>query len=798
MNEENLSIASEQGRQTHVISPREIILKYLPFLPWVIAFLLLSLTLAFIKLRYSPNIYSVSSTILVRDPSSSGSRPDKIEEMLFASPNKNINDEIQMIRSRNMAKRVVKALGMEVQYIIIGKIRSAQIHSGESPFRLQILSLKDSSKAFNIPVTVTDDMHFKIFEDGQSILFNQPFENHAGRFILTRTSLLLSQFASNQFSVTYAPAEQRAGQLVGSLSAAPSGESNNILRLTYSTENTRIGVEIVNQWMKEYQLAGLEEKRQIAENTNKFIDVQMDEVKDELGGVEKNLLGYREKNRVISPEQQSQQIFSTLSELEKEITTKGVQIQVVDNLIAYINDTRNPYRQVASTLGIEEPSLGLQIGEFNSLQVQRETLLKTTTRANPLVVDLETTIEKLRIDILQNLRNVRQAYQLFVNNLNARNREASREISQIPAKEKQLLDITRRQKILEELYSFLLQKRLETSIGSASTISNVRVIEPALASGIPVSPNRKSLYMTALFIGLLVPALFIFLLEYLNDKVKGREDVQRATQAPITGEVSHSEEKSALVVSKTSRRFIAEQFRIIRTNLQYILPKQEKAVILVTSSFSGEGKSFISTNIGAVMALTGKKTAILEFDIRKPKIMSTLNLPRKTGITNYIIGKAAYEDLAVPVTGIDNLFVIPCGPVPPNPAELLLDEKLDELMDKLKADFDYIIIDTAPVGLVSDAIMLGKYADAALYIVRHGYTFKKQLLLLDEIYVNKRLPRLSLVINDIKAQGGYGRYYGYGGYGYKGYGASYGTEYFEEAKPARRGLSGLFNFLKKS
>ena len=267
---------------------------------------------------------------------------------------------------------------------------------------------------------------------------------------------------------------------------------------------------------------------------------------------------------------------------------------------------------------------------------------------------------------------------------------------------------------------------------------------------------------------------------------------------PITGEVSHSEEKSLLVVSKTSRRFIAEQFRIIRTNLQYILPKQEKAVILVTSSTSGEGKSFISTNIGAVMALTGKKTAILEFDIRKPKIMSTLNLPRKTGITNYIIGKAAYEELAVPVPGVDNLFVIPCGPVPPNPAELLLDERLDELMDKLKAEYDYIIIDTAPVGLVSDAIMLGKYADAALYIVRHGYTFKKQLLLLDEIYVNKRLPRLSLVINDIKAQGGYGRYYGYGGYGYKGYGAGYGTEYFEEAKPARKGLSGLFNFFKKS
>jgi capsular exopolysaccharide synthesis family protein len=539
----------------------------------------------------------------------------------------------------------------------------------------------------------------------------------------------------------------------------------------------------------------LEEKKQAAVKALGFIDEQMDAVKDELGGVEKNLLGYREKNRVISPEQQSEQIFSTLSELEREMTKQSVQVQVVDNLIAYISDNRNPYRQVASTLGIEEPSLAFQIGEFNRLQVQRETLLKTTTRSNPLVVDLETAIEKLRLDILQNLRNVRQAYLVSVNSLASRNREVGKEISQIPAKEKQLLDITRRQKILEELYSFLLQKKLETSIGSASTISSVRVIEPAMASQVPVSPNRTSTYLFAFLIGILVPAGIIFLREYLNDTVKSRDDIQKATQAPIIGEVSHAGEKVSLVVSRNSRRFIAEQFRIIRTNLQYILPKQEKAVILVTSSTSGEGKSFISTNIGAVLALTGKKTAIMEFDIRKPKIMSTLNLPRKTGITNYIIGKAAYEDLAVPVPGIDNLFVIPCGPVPPNPAELLLDERLDELMQRLREEYDYVIIDTAPVGLVSDAVMLGKHADAALYIVRHNYTFKKQLLLLDEIYSNKRLPRLSIVINDIKAQGGYGRYYGYGGYGYSGYG--YGTEYFEDTKPVSNIFSRVFNVFKK-
>jgi capsular exopolysaccharide synthesis family protein len=269
--------------------------------------------------------------------------------------------------------------------------------------------------------------------------------------------------------------------------------------------------------------------------------------------------------------------------------------------------------------------------------------------------------------------------------------------------------------------------------------------------------------------------------------------VQKVTSAPIIGEVSHSDEENVLVVNRTSRRFIAEQFRIIRTNLQYVLPKQDKFVLMITSSASGEGKSFISTNVGAVMAITGKKTAILEFDIRKPKIMSTLGLQRKSGVTNYIIGKASYEELIVKVPQVDNLYVIPCGPVPPNPSELFLTSRLTELMDRLKQDFDVLVIDTAPIGLVSDSVILGKFADATLYVVRHNQTFKKQLQLLRENHSKNRLPRISIVINDIKANSSYGRYYGYGGNGYEGYGYGYGTQYFEDEISHR----GFFGRLKK-
>lgn len=779
------------------VSPRELLLRYMPFFPWIAASVILALLVTFLKLRYSPNVYSVRGTILVKNEAGFDQTSEKFGEMLFGQPNKDLYDEMQLIRSRSIAKRVVRSLNLEVQYYNEGKIRSTQVSAAESPFNLRILQLKDSSAGFSLLVTMLNDKQFSVTEKGTPVYFEQQFETAYGVFALTRLPNSLSVFASNRFVVNYSPTDARANELVGGLSAQQSGQSNNILELGYETENPRIGVVIVNQWMKEYQQAGLEDKKQIAVNALKFIDAQMDTVREELGGVEKNLLGYREKNRVISPEQQSSQVFGTVSDLEKEITKQSVQTQIIDNLIGYIADTRSPYRQVASTLGIMEPSLNMQIGEFNKLQVQRETLLRTTTRANPMVIDAETAIEKLRQDILQNLRNIRQAYQVTINSLQSKNAEASREISKIPAKEKQLLDITRRQKILEELYSFLLQKKLETSISSASTISNVRVIEPALASTVPVKPNRKGTYLIAFFVGLLVPSGIIFLLEYLNDKVKSRDDIMEKVDAPIMGEVGHSDDKQPLVVTRTSRKFIAEQFRIIRTNLQYVLPKKEKQVIMVSSTTSGEGKSFISTNIGAVMSLAGKRTAILEFDIRKPKIMSNLGLPRRSGITNYIIGKASLSDLPVPVPGYENLFVIPCGPVPPNPAELLLDERLGEMIEKLKEEFDVLVIDTAPVGLVSDAVMLGKHADAVLFIIRHNYTFKKQLELLNEMYVNKRLPKISLVINDINGEGGYGRYYGYGGYGYTGYGYGYGNEYFEETNTRSGFVARLMNMVTK-
>ena len=780
MNENNFELTE---RKTALQSPKELLFKYLKYLPWVVLSVIISLAAAFIKLRYSTEIYSVSGKLLVKTPSQDFSA-EKFDDifMMQGGNSRNLNDEIEIIKSTAIASRVIRALGLQLQIYNKGKIRSSIVHQRDVPFNIYIDKL-DSSAGLYVSIRLTGEHEFKVNENPKTYVYHEPVLLPNASFRISGNRNNRDAFGSNEFIITLQPVKNIAAGLSGAIRVTPAADYSNILTLSYETENPKIGIEIVDQYMREYQKASLEDKQQIAVNTLDFIDEQLDTVKTELSSVEQNIQRYQERNQIYNPDQQIQLFLDRQSENEKQITQQSVQLKIIDYLINHISDRSNSYEKVISSLGIQEPSLVQQISEYNSLQVERETQLRSTPAGNPIIKNIEVAIEKLRTDMLANLRNIRQTYVVNLSNLMGRSRQSNADINSIPGKGRELLERTRQQNILQELYSFLLQKKLETSIASASTISNIRVVEPAAYNGVPIKPNRKAAYLIAFFLGILIPAAIIFLIEYLNDKVKTKADIQQATDVPILGEIGHAENSSTLIVTKNNRQFLAEQFRIIRSNLQYILPKVEKPVILVTSSFSGEGKSFISTNLGAVLAISGKKTIILEFDIRKPKIMKGLGLNERKGLTNYIIGNVELSDVIHQVPDVENLYVMPCGPVPPNPSEMLLNERVTELFTVLRRQFDTIIIDTAPVGLVSDGITLGQHADAAVYIVRHNYTLKKQIQLIDEIYKQAKLPHLSIIINDIKASTGYGGYYGYGQYGY-GYGYGYG--YFDAEKKSKK------------
>ncbi|MDB5251871.1 MAG: hypothetical protein JWP27_1040, partial [Flaviaesturariibacter sp.] len=532
--------------------------------------------------------------------------------------------------------------------------------------------------------------------------------------------------------------------------------------------------------------------------TLEFIDGRLHIVSRELDSVTNALVAYQQSHNLTDVEGAASNYMSKVEEADKQLVEQRSLLNNAQLIQAYVSDTRNRFNLVPSSLSIDDPTLNSLISGYNMAQLDRKTLIEGgTPTENPRVKLKEEQLEKLRTSLVENLRNIKTAFNSSISSASQRNNQFQAQLRALPVTLQRYVEIKQQQENKLAIYNFLNEKREESAIALAATISNIKVLDAASPNLQPISPNSKSVKSIALLIGLIIPALFVFVVELMNDKVNSRADIEKTTAVTLLGEVGHAPGEDTLVMQPKSRSFIAEQFRIIRSNLQYIVADIEKPVLLITSSFSGEGKSFISTNIGAVLALSGKRTIVLEFDVRKPKILSGLNIPKRPGFTNFMLGKVELDELPYKVDGYDSLYVLPCGPIPPNPAELLLGDKMNELFTYLRANFDVVVMDTAPVGMVGDALTLSKFADCTIYIVRQGVTNKKQIELIEEFYTTKKLPKMNVILNDVKIRAGYG-YYGYGRYGY-GYGKNYGYGYgyYEDAKDNRPFLSRWFGWGKK-
>jgi len=761
---------------------KEFIFKYLKYLPWVLVTLALFLTLAYLKVRYATSIYRMQSSMLINNDNHSANRASdaQFDELFMSQGVTNLSNEIEILKSKPVLQRVARDLNLQIYYYNKGNVKTSLVYP-DPPFFLEALSIADSGSGFNCMITLLGNGKFLLDESKTRLEFGKPFKVGSNICRITMNPAYNeNSFVNTKFSTGWQPFKYAAENLAGGLSVAQINEQSTILTLAFEGENATLGNDVLNTLMSVYDSLIVEDKSRINANTLNFINTQLFLLNDTLKGAQGGLRNYMVENQVFDLDAQSKNYLDNLKDVRRDKDEQEVRLNIVNWLLTYIADKKNAYELVPTDLGIQETALVPMVTDYNRLQLEREATLRTTPETNSLIAGMEVSLDKIRKQIYQALLNVKESYKITGSELESHEQELQSGIRSMPGKSIQLLNRQRQQRILEELYSLLLQKKLETQIASASTISNSKVVEPAEGAGREISPDRKKIYTLYILLGLLIPCGVIALIEILRDKVTGRGDIEKNTSAPILGEIGHSNYKNTLVVTKNSRRFISEQFRIIRTNLQYVIGKKERPVILITSSFSGEGKSFVSTNIGAVMALADRKTVIMEFDIRKPKIVSGLELRRKMGITNYLIGSAKFEELVVKVEGVDNLYVIPCGPIPPNPSELLLDPRLDELMAEVQKRFDVVIMDTAPVGLVSDAVNLGRFADCTLYIVRQAYTFRRQMNAIDELYTQKKMPKISLLLNDVKVEGAY--YGGYSGGGYYG-GYGYGTDgYFEEEK----------------
>ena len=764
------------------LNVKDLFFKYVRFLPLYIICVALALVGAYIYLRYSTEFYRASGQLLIRDEKTSPNLSDRLEEAMMSDSRKNIQTEIEVLQSRPLMERAVQATNVNFLYYSKGKIKELNIYK-TSPFQIKVLGLADSSRSFTLNLSFPNQQQFSV-NGSPLITIGQPFENGFGSFQLIRTT---KAAIATECKAVFNPTTSQASALLGGLVVVPK-QNSGILTLSLETTNPHLSADIVNALMLEYQELTIEQKNASTRKSIEFIDANLKDKAKELDSITQTLVAYQKANNIIDPQAQATNYFARIEDAHQLEQQQRIQYNNAVQLQDYMQSNRDGI--VPSSLGIADETLGALIASYNKSQLDKKDLLENAQPGHIIVQQKDEEIGLLRNKILENVKNIKSAYGKAIGTLNSSAGEAISQIKTLPTKTQELLNIQNQLASKLKLYNELLAKRDLSAVTLASTISNTEIMQPAVPEVTPVKPNRRSTQILAFFIGLLFPTIIIVILELLNDKVNSRHDIERLTDATILGEVGHSFDDQTLVVTSGNRRVIAEQFRILRSNLQYILTKAQRPVIMVTSSFSGEGKSFISTNIGAVMALANKKTIVLEFDIRKPKIVSGLGMSKQAGLTNYILGKIDAPQLPVRVEGFDNLFILPCGPIPPNPGELLLDSKLDELFAYLRENFDVVIMDTAPVGMVSDALTLSKYADCTLYIVRQGHTFKKQIGVVDEHYQEGKLPKISIVLNDVKAQAGYGTY----GYG-RNYGYGYGSGYFDDEPDQQTNFQKWFGWL---
>ena len=542
------------------------------------------------------------------------------------------------------------------------------------------------------------------------------------------------------------------------------------------------GQDFINQLLEMYNRNTNNDKNEIAQKTAEFIDERISIISKELGSTEADLETFKRDAGITDLTSEAQIALAGNAEYEKKSVENRTQISLVNDLRKYLKG--NEYEVLPSNVGLQDAALIGAIERYNEMLVERKRLLRTSTENNPTIVNLDTSIRAMKANVQATLEGTLQGLMITKSNLDREASRYSRRISNAPGQERAYVSIARQQEIKAGLYLMLLQKREENAIALAATANNAKIIDEAIADDTPVSPKRSMIYLIALVLGVGIPVGIIYLIELTKFKIEGRADVEKLTSVPIIGDIPLTDEKNdkngSIAVFENKNNLMSETFRNIRTNLQFMLDNDQK-VILVTSTVSGEGKSFVSANLAISLSLLGKKVVIAGLDIRKPGLNKVFHLSNKEkGITQYLSNpETDLMELVQPSDVNKNLFVLPGGSVPPNPTELLARNGLDKAIEILKQNFDYVIMDTAPIGMVTDTLLVGRVADLSVYVCRADYTHKAEYTLINELAIEKKLSKLCTVINgvDLKKRK-YGYYYGYGKYGkYYGYGKRYGYGY---------------------
>ena len=753
-------------KEEEKIDLRSIAYRYIRNWYLFVIFLLLAFVGAFFYLVYSRPVYEVSSVVLIKDDKKGLGGNDFLKDLEMMGGNKIVENEMEVFKSRSLMKKVVESLRLNVIYTKKANPIDVDLY-GKSPIWMQIEQMKKPVYNQKFIVRLLNHAKFEILiEDkvaGEYSFGQVVYQPLLGKFRVFSNNTILKN--NEDIDVQFANIDGIIQGNLGKLDVSLLNQKSTVIKLSYQETSPNRGKDILRKLHEAYILASLGDKNTEASNTLRFIDERLGLISNELTVVEKDVELYKSAAGFTDISSESNLFLEKVKETDSKLNEVGIQVKVLEGVEKFLNTPGSNVSSVTSM--INDPSLSLLISKLSELELQREKYARTVQVGNPLLETVNTQVSNTKAAIRENINNQKRGLIISRTNLAGLNRSIEASIRSIPKKEREFVSIKRQQGIKESLYLLLLQKKEETAISYASTVSDSRLIDEAFVSASPIKPIPNTIYLIAILIGLGVPILIINIKVILNDKISSRAELEQKTNSiPILGEVGNKPKNIVGPLLDTkSNNFIAEQFRILRTNLQYLIQGQKACKkILVTSSISGEGKSFISLNLAASLASAGQKVILINLDIRKPKLHEYLNLSNNKGIVNYLIGQGKASDF-VQLTSEPNLSFVASGPIPPNPAELLSSNKLQEFIKELENDYQYILIDCSPNGLVTDAQLAAPLVDATIFIVRHEYTPQRAMLPLSNLYDEKKFPSLTVIYNGVKGNASYGYGYGYGYYG---------------------------------
>lgn len=741
--------------------------RYAIFWPLYVLLLLLALVGAGIYVRYyTVPLYESNARILLKDKNKGVSESKSLEDLNLISINKTIENEVEVIQSRTLITDVVKSLGLYAPMYEKGKIHSNSAYTS-SPVRIEVLDANS--------IKPTKEIFFS-------------YDNKIGQVSIANNKFPLNKWASTQYGILRFVPNARydgtfknelyfmlvdprevANDIQARLSVAATSKLSTILDLTLRDQVPERGEDVLNELMNAYNRSLENENRSLAENTMTFVNNRLGKVARTLDSIENNSQRYKASRGAIDIGTEGKLYLESATSVDRKLAEVGVQLTVLDTVESYVRSKNGQGGVVPSTVGISDPGLSRLLNQMYDLELQYEKIKRTTGENNPMATSLADQIEKVRPSILENIESQKKSLLASRNNLYETNSINYSRIQGLPKKERELLDIEREQAIQSEIYTFLLKKQEETALSFASTASNNRIVDRAQSSAYPVSPNKKLIYLGAAIASLLLGIGLVTLLLLLKSKVMFRQEIEDRTTHPIIGEIVYEKSTDPIVTGDGKRTLIAEQFRKLRIALSYTGINSKNKKILVTSTIGGEGKSFVATNLAVSLAMTGKKVVLLELDLNHPTISDKLQVKVDSGITDYLLGKREVDQIIKRTKIHDNLFIVPSGPLPENPSELLMNGRIQTLLTALHSLFDYIVVDAAPVNPVTDAYILSPFCDVTLYIVRHRYTPIAAIEKIDENNKVNQLHNVAIVFNGVHSYSLFKKnnYYGYG-YGYTG------------------------------